>query len=213
MRDQTIEQSHRVFRAGTSEHVLTIKHDDGLYRHLHCAKPGTGIYSFDIVTWPGHLSIGGDLQGYVFARQPDMFDFFATHTHTFAINPGYWSEKVVSGSEQHPERDFCPDVFKATVVEEFMSQRDRFWPDSADLFRRIRQDVIEAGGEYAETAHEALRTFEFHSQGRTFYFSDWWELNTTDWSPHFLRACHAIAWGITEYRKAKANPEAVTVNA
>lgn len=205
MRDKTIDDSYRAFCAATREHVLTVEHDDGLYRHLHCAKPGTGLYSFDIVTWPGHLSIGGDIASYVFARDRDMFNFFATHVDRYGINPGYWGEKVVScAGAPHPEREFSPEAFTSAVVEEFWSQRDRFAGDSADLFRRIRQEVIEEASEYAETAREALRNFEFHAQGRTFYFSDWWELNVTDWSWHFLRACHAIVWGIDAYRQATA---------
>jgi hypothetical protein len=211
MRDETIDHSYRMFCADTRDHVMTIKHDDGLYRHLHCAKPDSGYYSFDIVTWPGHLSIGGDLDGYVFARQPDMFDFFSRHVHTYGINPGYWGEKVVTRSSRHPELDFCPDAFKTAVVEQFWSQRDRFPGEAVKLFRALRTDVIEAGGEYAESAHEALRDFRFRSaSGRVFEFAEWWELPMTDWSAHFLRACHAIVWGITEYRKAKATPEVVT---
>lgn len=46
------------------------------HRHLRFAIPGTGFYSFDIVTWPGHLAISGDLESFTFTRLPDMFDFF-----------------------------------------------------------------------------------------------------------------------------------------
>ncbi|WP_305781243.1 hypothetical protein [Nocardia nova] len=209
MRDETIANSYRIHLAETRDHVLTIKHDDGLYRHLRCAKPGTGIYSFDIVTWPGHLSIGGDIDGYVFARIPDMFEFFTLHGG--GIDPGYWGEKVVTRSESRPDRDFSSDAFKSAVVGEFMSQRDRFPGESRELFRRIREDVIQAGGEYAESAHAALHEFRYRSpeSGKTFEFGDWWEMNLTDWSPNFLRACWAIVWGIEAYRKAKAEQQAV----
>lgn len=202
MKDATIENSYRIHLAETRDHVLTIKHDDGLYRHLHCGKLGSGIYSFDIVTWPGHLSIGGDLDGYVFARVPDMFEFFTLHGD--GINPGYWGEKVVTRSGRFPDREFSPDAFKSAVVEEFWTFRDQFPGEARALFHAIREDVIEAGGEYAESAHEALRDFTYCSKsGARFEFGDWWEMNLTDWSPHFLRACWAIVWGIREYRKAK----------
>jgi len=44
-----------------AEHVVTVLHSDGLYRHWRCQKPGTGMMGFDIVTWPGSLCFTGDM--------------------------------------------------------------------------------------------------------------------------------------------------------
>lgn len=217
MRDQTIENSYRMFRNATREHELTIKHDDGLYRHLHCAKPGTGIWSFDIVTWPGHLSIGGDIDSYVFARTPDMFEFFAgSGDGPHGINPHYWGEKVVTRARR-PEREYSPDAFKTAVVTDFMQCRDAYPGESAEIFRAIRDFVLDSDYiDQAEHARAAVDRFEHRTRsGKTFDFGDWIEWNITDWSPHFLRACHAIVWGIRGYRKVKAGTkvEAVAANA
>ena len=41
------------FAEDVAEHELTVRRDDGLYRHLRFQKPGTWIYGFDLITWPG----------------------------------------------------------------------------------------------------------------------------------------------------------------
>lgn len=87
------EAARRRFNELSAEHEMAVLHDDGLYRHLRFSRPETGVYSFDIVTWPGYLSLTGDLtSGLTFCRIEDMLEFFAGDR----INPGYWSEKLVN---------------------------------------------------------------------------------------------------------------------
>jgi hypothetical protein len=40
---------------------------------------------------------------------------------------------------------------------------------------------------------------------RTFRFDDAWEWNLNALDHHYLRACHAIQWGIEQYDTAKAS--------
>lgn len=80
-------KAHERFAADTSEHRMRILHDDGLYRHLRFSAPGTYIYGFDLITWPGFLAIAGDMGERVFSRISDMFGFFESDTGR--INPGY----------------------------------------------------------------------------------------------------------------------------
>jgi hypothetical protein len=56
---------------------------------------------FDVVTWPGHLSISGDMGCFVFTRVDDMFTFFRGHED--APNLGYsakWGEMTLEKLEQ-----------------------------------------------------------------------------------------------------------------
>ena len=64
--DALAEAAER-FPRDTADHQLTVLHDDGLYRHLRFQAPGTSLYWFDLVTWPGHLSFTGEVDGYTFA--------------------------------------------------------------------------------------------------------------------------------------------------
>lgn len=86
------------FRKDTAGHEMTVLHDDGLYRHLRFKAPERGSYWFDIVTWPDILAIRGDIDGYMFTRVTDMFEFFRMHRTPrdgrLESYPHYWSEKV-----------------------------------------------------------------------------------------------------------------------
>lgn len=192
--------SRREFQLSTACHEMTVLHDDGLYRHLRFAKPGTGIYRFDLVTWPGHLSITGDLEGYTFCREPDMFGFFAGCDGD--INPGYWAEKLVAKSVV---KEFDEDSFTQLVVDDFMERRHDY-SEAAPIFRAIRDRVLDDLHGYSEQeARERLEQFDYCGpNGEVFEYSDVWEWDLTDWSVHYLRALQAIVWGINQYRTAKA---------
>lgn len=104
------------FQRDTAAHQLEVIKDDGLHRHLRFRKPGTGCYGFDIVTWPFHLAISGDMGAAMFTRLPDMFEFFrdsSKHAEPDAlcINAGYWAEKCVANDGE--KKEFSPEVFEA----------------------------------------------------------------------------------------------------
>lgn len=56
------------FLAETKNHRLTVIHDDGDYKHLRMSDPDKGgIFSWSIITWPGHIAISGDIcDGFIF---------------------------------------------------------------------------------------------------------------------------------------------------
>lgn len=190
-----IERTAEMFRVNTAEHELTILHDDGLYRHIYMGKPGTGFYRYELITWPGHLSVGGDMDHYVFARVEDMFTFFRGHE----INPHYWAEKVQDGRER--TKSYSDDLFEATVKEELkrlpvpnLNKRQR--EARAELLERIADG--DAYHEYG--ARELLSDAETAG-----LFSDTWEWNLQDWDYHFVYCLHAIVAGIKAYDAAKAS--------
>jgi hypothetical protein len=190
------------FAAETKDHVLTVMHDDGLYRHLRFTRPRTGMYRFDLVTWPGHLSFGGDMDGYVFARDPDMFEFF--RDSRYGINPGYWHEKVVAGTDR--VKVYSEDRFRQLVVEHF-TDAVRYGNAPRGLGKAVREEILNDDyGElgYEEGARDVLNRFEYRRGKERFSFTDTyeWELRDFNWS--YLWACHAIQWGIAQYDAAKA---------
>lgn len=64
--------------ARLADHVVTVVHHQGLYRHYRCQqKSRTWVDGFNIVTWPGYLAYHGDMGDYVFAREQDMIPFMA----------------------------------------------------------------------------------------------------------------------------------------
>lgn len=124
-------------------HQMRVLHDDGLYRHLRFANPTTSFYWFDVITWPGHLALSGDLGAEVWARNPDMLDFFR---HDGRPDFRYWSEKRQS--------DASPTEFSERLVrrwvEDVLEDTD---PDRADAVRsRVLNEVLDG-----DLAHDEQR--------------------------------------------------------
>jgi len=209
------------FARDVAEHQLTILHDDGLYRHLRCARPGSGIERFDIVTWPGHLHIGGDRDGYTFSRVKDMFEFFRRRGGG-RINPQYWAEKLTDGRERAKaySRERAEEQIWSVVRSEYQRERaeEQIWSvvrseyqnagrAASGLAKAVHAELIadcDAVLDYEETARAALDEFKHTTETGEFRFHDSWELDLQDWDYHYLWSCHAIVWGIAQYDAAIA---------
>ena len=63
MREPTAEQ----FLKDVQRHAMNELHRDGVYRHLRFRQPENGNMWFELVTWPGHLTIAGDMGTWTFA--------------------------------------------------------------------------------------------------------------------------------------------------
>jgi hypothetical protein len=192
--DDVIERAAKMFAVNTVGHELKILHDDGLYRHIRMGLPDSSLYRYELVTWPGHLAVGGDIDGYVFSRVEDMFSFFRGQQ----INPQYWAEKVQDGRER--TRQYSEAMFKATVMDELKRMPV---PNMTDEQREARSELLEriADGDahHPEGARELLTDAE-----RGGLFSDTWEWRLEDWDYHFVYCLHAIVAGIKAYDEAKA---------
>lgn len=181
------------FEASTREHRMTVLHDHAPaepYRHLRFARPGTGIWRFDIVTWPGHLAVTGDIASVVFARLHDMLPFF----HHDRINPGYWAEKVVAGVTRD---DFDRATYEALVWEHVREVAEDLGPGEQDgtiLQRAVEQDLLSDDIDSADLAYQALQDFQVFLPGLNQPVGlgvDTWEWDLSCFDHHFLLACHA----------------------
>lgn len=203
------------FLKDTAQHRLEVVREDGLYRHLRCRKPGTYCYGFDILTWPGHLAITGDMGASVFSRLDDMLHFFRTtddrHDRAggLSINPGYWAEKLVANDGNRLEfeaalfRDYVKERFDAYVAEH--ADDDDVPPAWApDLWAELEESVLFDGeGEDAVTiAIQRMTDFEPDGEPYTsFRFHDAWESSSSlqRHTFHFTWRLYAIAWAVRAY--------------
>ncbi|MFE2485965.1 hypothetical protein ACFXGR_22245 [Streptomyces mirabilis] len=68
-------------------------------------------------------------------------------------------------------------------------------------------DMADYNIEYESEAHRALHDFSFRPDGSDseypYYFADWHEWRLKDYTPGFLRSCHAIRHGIDMYNAAR----------
>jgi hypothetical protein len=198
LRDYHYPKVYKAFLSEVEDHEMTAVHDDGLHRHLRFAKPGTGMWHFDIITWPGHLATSGDIaDGFMFSRLADMFDFFEHGQGDGEINPGYWAEKM----PHHIKRkSFSSDLFDRIIREDWEDRKDEYTDEQqATIWEHVECSLI-GQMEYAEEAYEALRDFEVEG----YSYSDIYEWEFDDYDYHFLLALHAILWGIKKYKAAKS---------
>jgi hypothetical protein len=180
------EDAESRFPEDIAKHQMTIIREDGVYRHLRCAQPGTRNMSFDILTWPGYLAFVGDMGDYVFNRVEDMLTFFRHNK----INPGYWAEKV-----QAQDKD--------SGIEEYSEDLARAW---------VKQSLDD--GEAPQEVREQADMIDYSNGDARFYdsvdavgwdgFADHWEANVRDYTYRYIWCCLALVWAVKQYDAAKA---------
>lgn len=216
----------RDFKRTTREHELEVLHDEGLYRHLRCAAPRTYCYGFDIITWPGHLVIAGDIGDWTFQRVDDMFSFFRSDGGR--INPDYWSEKVQVGAggggsraTRTFSRDRVYDVLRdwaqgacsdwgihGEITWDF---HNAMYPDllygalERELRRRDEIGSVESAVRVFEEIESDVR-FDTRLDGNyevNLGLTEMWEYDYTEFESSFLRCCYAIVKAIGMYDEAR----------
>lgn len=191
------------FEKDVAGHEMTIACDDGLHRHLTFKRPGSSTYHFHITTWPGYLAISGDMGTFVFARLPDMFEFFRGERE---INPGYWSEKLAA-HDRNGVRQFDNDLYVEALKHHFErwyfdnnSDRAKAWAAIEDEFSGILD---------ATTTEEAIRyahAWKCPVTGQ--HFTDFWDYRLEDYTYQFIWCCRAILWAIRCYYAVKQPKQA-----
>lgn len=195
------------FQEDTAGHGMNILRDDDLYRHIRFNAPGTYIYGFDLVTWPGYLAIVGDAGDYLFSRIRDMFEFFESDHG--GINPHYWAEKL-QGPGHDMARSYSHDKLREVVLAwgadqcEFATAWD--WSEYA-VYPALMEEALEreilSGWTHGEMeGRERLEALE----EEVGYQLETWEWDLREYDHRFLWCCHAIVWGISAYRDAVSKP-------
>ncbi|MFN0318377.1 MAG: hypothetical protein ACKVQA_25410 [Burkholderiales bacterium] len=185
------------FRKDIASHVMTIKRNDGLYRHLEFRKPNHGWHHwFEIVTWPNGLIIRGDMETWVFSRVEDMFNFFRGDR----INAYYWQEKLQCARDD--AKEFSADVFRSQVIGRLDN-----WDLKPDQLKQVLSDLDdEVFGplEDDRNEHKAYELLYRFSSGDVSFGCDL--PDGKEWSYHYLWCLHAIVWGIQQYDKGQVKP-------
>lgn len=199
-------QHYAHFLQETREHKLTVVFDAGLRRHLRVAKPGTGMWSWSLITWPGYLTTVGDVaDGYLFRREEDMIDFMrlsplhrrnSPEGEIPSIDYRYWAEKLV-GRERRDVRRYDARAFKRLVLDR-LDESDEFSaetiaelkPQYVESARQRRAELLASAAAAADDERTAREWLEENVDlmGQDTY----WESDLGDWDVHFLYACWAI---------------------
>jgi hypothetical protein len=186
------------FMRDVSTHQLKVLRDDGLYRHLKFRQPGHSWNMwFELVTWPGVLTIHGDMGTWTFSRLEDMFQFF--RDDKLRINASYWAEKLQHG--QHDGRDgarsFSEDLFKerlrAQLTEYYSLEGDQL----KEVLEALQDEVLAQDNKYDLLI--AARDFKCGD----FQFDSCELPDGKEYTYHFIWCLYAIVWGIQQYDAIK----------
>lgn len=191
------------FKYAIRNHRMAIEMDNGVHRSIHFAAPGTSIYSFRLVTWPGHLAISGDLDDFIFCRLRDMFDFFRyagpEYDCSDGPNYGYWAEKAQAVARHGGLEGFSEDLYENCIrraMAEHISGMSL--SDAKQCIQDARlDDLFDA----PLSTHEAITKAQDWRSPITDEcpFSEFWDYRLTDYTFGYKFACHAIQWGIKQY--------------
>lgn len=186
--------TYTCFLSNVRKHELTILLDQDCHRHIRLAIPGSSQYHFNIVTWPGYLSISGDMGAYTFARLRDMFTFFRDPAMANKINCQYWHEKAVAVDRDGGPKQFSQERFKKAVIADSAE-----WEVRLGDAQRIRDEITsELINQHVSNEHEAYQLIHGFEALDGQHFQDF-ECNLMEWTFHFKWVLHAIVWGIKQY--------------
>lgn len=197
------------FPKDVKDFQMAVLLDQGVYRHIKFGKPGSVHGAFELITWPGHLTIAGDMGSYSFARNEDMFSFFRADSSDTSrpvheqINARYWHEKMISECAHSPAMKTCPLAIADNVKEHlacFLESSELNEEDAAELKDAIDSEILsnlyEGAGEYEiNRAMVAINEFDEHGME----FVDFHETTMDRPSMHFTWCLAAIVWGINQY--------------
>ena len=155
-----IDRVGECFAADTAKHEMTIKHDDGLYRHIRFSAPGGSSYWYELITVPRALIFRGAYESQVFSRTEDMFGFFRSNPDrlTMRISPDYWAEKLTSdrGCVKRYDQDKFERIVKELTVEAI---RDHSAPRG--IGKAVRQQILDSWEiGFEDSARAVLEAFE-----------------------------------------------------
>lgn len=229
--DNREAEAWKGFWEEAKDHKLTVLRESGLYRHLHVGTPGSGHWSWDIMSWPGYLAITGDIaDGFSFTRVEDMFNFFEIKASSWdyysdgapSIDFRYWAEKLCGGRSRDM-KVFSDTTFLESLKCQLEDDSDIGLEHEQDLREQAKeiggqsQDVVDLlvqaqGIKNRRTEILASAKRSCHDQASAYRWielhhadvPDPSEIDMLDWDIHFLFACYAIALSMKLYREHQA---------
>lgn len=194
MREPTAEQ----FLKDVRHHQMTIPLNEGVYRHVRFRSTVRGWNQwFDLNTWPGHLTISGDMGTWTFSRLPDMFEFF--RDSKLEINSGYWAEKLQGGNctgSRTGAMEFDSDFFRKQLYG-MIENWDLDKRQKGFVGRRLKEAMSE------DNEHEMYRAaYNFHCDVPDYGRFEFDGADLPDgrvYTFRFIWCLYAIVWGIQQY--------------
>lgn len=194
------------FLSDVRTHQMAVEHDDGVYRSVRFARPGTSAYHFVLTSWPGHIAMSGDMGSLVLSRVRDMFAW--CDGSTMRVDMHYWHEKAVATSARSDPLEYDERLFEQAVRDDFRLHGFRSFRSARAVWNDVKDDLLEC---LPEHQHEAVaRAMSFRAEtddGDVFEMPDFWETRLRSFSFGFIWQCYAIRWGARRYWQHKAGSD------
>lgn len=183
------------FLKDIANHKLSVWLDDGLYRHLHWSQPQNSNLWFDIITWPGCLTIRGDMGTWTFSRVEDMFTFF--RNDKLKINASYWAEKLLNGTSggRRLAQEFDEDVFRSALESQLSDYYDIREEQLAAIKTKLKEQLSWHAGEGQHGLMQAAYDFKYGD----FQFDPCELPSGLIYEYQFIWCLYAIVWAIQQY--------------
>src|ERR1700722_481099 len=195
------------FLKDISSHSMKVVMNSGIHRHL-LFKSATNSYNmwFEIITWPGVLTIHGDMGTWTFSRVDDMFTFFRCSHGKLHINPSYWAEKLRGGVHGGIDNSkvWEEESFRENLVRQLTEYYSLEGEDLAAVKQALDEDVLSQDGKYDLMI--AVRDFscplpsgdhgESHGRHGKFQFDTCELPSGMEYAYHFIWCLYAIVWAI-----------------
>lgn len=195
-----MQNVHTRFINETKNHTITIHRNDGLYRHVEFSNNGSSTYKFMLTTWPGYLSISGDMGCYVFQRIEDMFDFFHSDHVQPTANLGYWGEKLQAIEKNGGYKEFSYDGFIENLQQQLKDHAE--YEDGFDQFgvwAELTEHMENCDHDHEEDCLTMAANFKSENG---FEFSDVWHSSSKEYTFQYQWICWAIAYGVRWFEEA-----------
>ncbi len=180
------------FLSDVANHAMTVALDNGIYRHVRFRQPQNSNMWFDLVTWPGVLTIHGDMGTWTFSRVQDMFTFF--RDEKLRVNHSYWAEKLQHGTHGGREgaRVWSDDLFKEQLFDRVANSG--LEPEEIkDITLALHDELA-----YLDNKHDLLIAARDFKHG-DFQFDSCELPDGKEYAYHFIWCLYAIVWGIQQY--------------
>lgn len=209
---EQVAQMRAHFLDNVAGHVLTVTHDVELYRRIVLGVPGSSFYRYEVVTWPGHVAIAGDMGSYVFERIDDMFEFFRGRTAGEYLDLSYLAGKCEAADKHAGLSEWVGEARSldalAEILRESMDPDDGFAPTQADrIVAEWRKRVADDYGEMSsvDDVRELADCYRPDPDWPRDPFADLWDRGRMfyEWSHHFAWCIFAIAFAVDKYDEHK----------
>lgn len=189
------------FAGDVAGHVMLLNHDQGDYKHLCFRSPGGFRHWFDLILWPGNITIDGDWGLWTFKRPRDEQLLLPVDGWPHWLF-GEWERQLRSTDPRHSTRELTEESFFEVMLRHMGRHLEDMEDDEAQKWAELAEEWASYGDEDPERAFEEARDYRDEDGRRPFddfYLGD----SACDFTKAFAWSVLAIRWGLAKYNEHK----------